>query len=91
MLGLTAVGSTCQRELLVAPAIRIESARLDERHCLKRFGARAPPCYELGIMCCSDEPVARVYYCRMHSMFRLDRVSPGNDYIQLVNNHIAER
>lgn len=42
-------------------------------------------------MCCSDEPVARVYYCRMHSMFRLDRVSPGNDYIQLVNNHIAER
>ena len=84
VLGLSAMRGTRERELLVAPPARIETARFDERQRLERFGARAPYGEERRVARApEDVTLGASDYC-VDVMPGLDRATAGCHDIELI-------
>jgi hypothetical protein len=84
VLGLTAVGRAGNRELLVAPPERLESARGEKGQHLEGFGAGAPVGERVGVARCADKLVTISYYSRVYPVLGFDRITAGYSNIELV-------
>jgi hypothetical protein len=68
VFGLTAVGSGCERELVVTPSDLVEAAGCDEWHHLKRLRARSPHGDRARLACLADHRVVGIDDGRVDAM-----------------------
>ena len=88
---LAAVGRAGERELVIAPAKLLETARVDERHHLERLGARAPWHDVVRVPRAGDQPALGVDDGGVHLVPRLHVTAAGDENVEAQGFHVAER
>ena len=87
VLRLSTMRRAGDRELLVAPAERIKSARAEKWNYLKRFGAGAPVGERVGIVGGTEQLVAFSHHCRVHTMLGLGALAAGYSNVKFMRSH----